>query len=302
MSKYTTMTMLNQSENDLCILKKTMVEWPEDTSVEVIDLSGLHLLRGDSYWSKIEKYPNLRKVIMHGCDKDTVATVIHECYFNFRRKMEFEHDISWEKGNELRLRTRSDVAGEPLCQTWGNDYVNFQFLAYRETCYLNVFNENIEEGSEITLIVYHPVYCKVGDTFNIGLPVVEDDWEHYDYAVLRLLEILMQYGGDYAIVRVKVVRTGTYRDFLLKEFSCPDHYDYCPPEDDGEADISYYDGEKGVFSIYGSLGGGDMCEEHQIVTIDGIDHWVSVEFKSFHSHIVMFGDVILGPHLLCPYE
>lgn len=284
-------------------MKKTIVEWPEDTSVEVIDLSGLCMPQGEFLPKDFGRYTNLRKIILHGCDKDTVAYVMIQCAYIFGRQITFEADFDWREDKALLLEP--GVYGQevslPLSWDFGH-HDDFCFQVYGEECYCNSFKEVIAEGNDICLVVYSPICCRVGDTFDIAISANQGSWYYYDYATLLLQEVVMQW-DSVAIVRVKVLHIGTYKDHLKHTVVVPERYAYSPPETGDEpAQAYHHDVGEGITVVYASKGGGDQWEEHHIITIDGIDHLVCIEYGDYDYHrAVVFGDLVLGHHSMAPY-
>lgn len=274
---------------------------PEDTSVEVIDLSGLCMPQGEFLPKDFDRYTNLRKIILHGCDKDTVAYVMIQCAYIFGRQITFEADFDWKRDKALLLEP--GVYGQevslPLSWDFGH-HDDFCFQVYGDECYCNSFKEVIAEGNDICLVVYSPICCRIGDTFDIAISANQGSWHYHDYATLLLQEVVMQW-DSVAIVRVKVLHIGTYKDHLKHAVVAPERYAYSPPETGDEpAQACHYDVGEGIIVVYASSGGGDQWEEHHIMTIDGIDHLVCIEYRDYGLHAVVFGDLVLGRHSMAP--
>lgn len=275
---------------------------PENVSAEVIDLSGLNMPSEESLPQYFGRYTNLQKIILHDCDRDTVANVMILCAYIFGQQIQFEADFDWAEDKALLLEPK--VYGQqvslPLSWDFGH-YADFRFQVYGEECYSNNFNDDIADGNEICLIVYSPICCRIGDTFDIALSANQGDRYYYDYATLLLQEIVMQW-ERVAIVRVKVVRIGTYKDHLKRTVVVPEKYTYSPPDMvDEPAQIRHHNLGEGVTVIYASGGGGDLYEEHHIITMGGIDHLVCIEYGDYDYQSVVFGDRVLGYHSMAPF-
>lgn len=283
-------------------VKITDIILPENVFTKVIDLSGLCMPSGEYLPRDFCKYTNLQKIIMHDCDRDTVANVMIQCAYNFERKIEFEADFDWRQDKALLLEPKVYGQQVSLPLSWDFEhYDDFCFQVYGEECYSNNFNETIAEGNEISLVVYSPICCRIGETFDIAISANQGDWYYYDYATLMLQEIDMQW-ESVAIVRVKVVRIGTYKDYLKRTVSVPEKYTYSPPDMvDEPAQIRHHNIGEGITVIYASGGGGDQYEEHHIITIEGIDHLVCIEYRDYDYQAVVFGDLVLGYHSKTPF-
>lgn len=275
---------------------------PENESTEVLDLSGLNLSSGDYLPHDFGKYTNLQKIILRDCDKDTVANVMIQCAYTFERQLEFEADFDWKQDKALLLEpcVYGQQVSLPLSRNFCH-HDDFCFQVYGEECYSNSFKEKIADGNEISLIVYSPVCCRIGETFDIAVSTNQGSWYHYNYATLLLQEIVMQW-ERVAIVRVKVMRIGTYKDHLKGTVTVPEKYIYSTPDMvDEPAQIRHHDIGEGVTVINASGGGGDLWEEHHIITIDGIDHLVCIEYGDYDSKAVVFGDLVLGYHSMATF-
>lgn len=274
---------------------------PHDAACEVIDLSGLSMPQDEYLPDDLARYTRLKKIVLHGCDRDTVAKVMIQCAYALGRLIEFEADLDWKRDTEVFLEPgdRGQQIFFPL--SWDfNEHHDFSFQVYGDECYSNSFNEEFAVGRTISLVVHSPVCCRVGETFDVALPNRNGRWHYYDYATLLLQEILMQWGV--AIVRVQVKYVGTYKDFLKQAAAVPEQYAYSPPDTGDEPSlIEHYDVEGGVTVVYTSSYGGDTYERHHIITIDGVDHLVSVEYSNFESDRIVFGDLVLGYHSQAPF-
>lgn len=247
-------------------------------SLEILDLSNWNFKESTSCYEMFKGCDNLRKIILKGCNPKTIENIFIAFWCSQYRLIDIESDNNDQIKLALRCRC-GELADKPLIEmrsgvTRKTFHGKLAAYYFGVLSYLNKSDIPNVPGVEFNTIVEYPVFCEVGNEFSIFL---NDDSYRFanGYITFKLLSIYWS-GYKIACVKLKVVKSGSYKDFIAPKF--------------------HQAAEKNNLKVEGDdFGGGDIYEGYVSFTDDsGIVHLIQRRYSDFEVDRVDFGDTILN--------